>query len=101
MAAAEWCKAASRGKAKWEYVFIPQNVMEGLTGNQFADLVRSCAPALQNLLSEIGKEPELPLFAQKADGDSDAFFGAAILAKLGPRAKTIIAPVTRSMSATP
>jgi len=87
MAAAEWCKTASRGKAKWEYLFIPQNVMEGLTGNQFADLVRSCAPALQNLVSEIGKEPELPLFAQKADGDSDAFFGATILAKLGPRAK--------------
>lgn len=87
MAAVEWCKAASRSKARWEYVFIPQNVMEGLTSNQFADLVRSCAPALQNLLSEMGKEPELPLFAHKADGDADDFFGKDTLAKLGPRAK--------------
>ena len=87
IAASEWCKTASRSKPKWEYVFIPQNVMEGLTGNQFADLVRACAPALQNLRSEIGSEPELPLFAQRPEGDAEAFFGAATLAKLGARAK--------------
>ena len=31
-AAVEWCKAASKGGVKWQYVFTPQNVMEGLTG---------------------------------------------------------------------
>jgi type III restriction enzyme len=86
MAAIEWCKSASRPKLKWEYVFIPQNVMEGLTSNKFADLVRSCAPARQNLLSEMGKEPELPLFARKAEGDAEMFFGND-LARLSPRAK--------------
>src|SRR5262249_11128920 len=50
-------------------------------------LVRACAPALQNLLSEVGAEPELPLFAQKADGDAEEFFGKDVLAKLAPRAK--------------
>lgn len=87
MAAVAWCKAASRLKADWDYVFIPQNVMEGLTSNLFADLVRACAPALQNLLSEIGQEPELPLFSRKADGDAEAFFGKDILSKLAPRAR--------------
>lgn len=87
MAAVEWCKTASRTKTRWEYVFIPQNVMEGLTGNQFADLGRACAPALQNLLSEIGQQPELPLFAARHEGDAEAFFSAAVLNKLGPRAR--------------
>jgi type III restriction enzyme len=75
MAAVEWCKAASRSKPRWEYVFIPQNVMEGLTSNRFVDLVRACAPALQNLVSETGKEPELPLFSGKAEGDAGACDG--------------------------
>lgn len=87
VAAIEWCKAASRAKDKWDYVFIPQNVMEGLTSNQFGDLVRSCAPARQNLLSEMGSEPELPLFTRNAQGDAEAFFGSDTLAKLGTRAK--------------
>jgi type III restriction enzyme len=86
-AAVEWCKTASRSKVKWEYVFIPQNVMEGLTGNKFSDLARACAPALQNLLSETTKQPELPLFAQKNENDADAFFGVGTLEKLGPRAR--------------
>lgn len=87
MAAVAWCKAASRSKTDWDYLFIPQNIMEGLTSNLFADLVRACAPALQNLLSETGREPELPLFAGKADGDVETFFGKDALAKLTPRAK--------------
>jgi type III restriction enzyme len=87
MAAVSWCKAASRSKTDWEYVFIPQNVMEGLTSNQFADLVRACAPALQNVLSEAGQEPQLPLFAKKVDGDADEFYGKEVLTKLSPRAK--------------
>lgn len=87
MAAVAWCKAASRSKTDWQYVFIPQNVMEGLTSNLFADLVRSCAPALQNLVSEVGLEPELPLFARKEDGDAETFFGKEVLGKLPPRAR--------------
>ncbi|MCS3765552.1 DEAD/DEAH box helicase family protein [Bradyrhizobium centrosematis] len=87
MAAIEWCKTASRSKTKWEYVFIPQNVMEGLATDKFADLVRACAPALQNLLSETSREPELPLFGPREGHDAENFFGAATLAKLGPRAK--------------
>lgn len=35
-AAVEWCKAASKSGAKWQYVFTPQNVMERLCSNTFA-----------------------------------------------------------------
>ena len=68
-AAMEWCKTASKTGIKWQYVFTPQNVMEGVTGNRLDDLVRACAPALQNLLSETTKAPELPLFTARPEGE--------------------------------
>lgn len=86
-AAIEWCKAASKGSAKWSYVFTPQNVMERLTGNRFADLARACAPALQNLISETTAQPELPLFGPKADNDAENFYGKEIFDPLPKRAK--------------
>lgn len=88
IAATEWCKTASRGKISWEYVFIPQNVMEGLRSNQFGELVRACAPALQNLLSENTKQPELPLFGDERAGESSAaFYGEKVVALLTARAR--------------
>jgi type III restriction enzyme len=86
-AAIEWCKAASKGPVKWQYVFTPQNVMERLTGNKFADLARACAPALQNLLSESTAQPELPLFGPRPDNDAEDFFGKGVFDSLPIRAK--------------
>jgi type III restriction enzyme len=86
-AAIEWCKAASKGPVKWQYVFTPQNVMERLTGNKFADLARACAPALQNLLSESTAQPELPLFGPRPDNDAEEFFGKDVFDSLPIRAK--------------
>jgi type III restriction enzyme len=86
-AAIEWCKAASKGGVKWNYVFTPQNVMERLTGNRFADLARACVPALQNLLSETTTQPELPLFGPKPDNDSEEFYGKEVFDSLPLRAK--------------
>lgn len=86
-AAVEWCKTASKGGTKWEYVFTPQDVMRGLTGNRFGDLTRACAPALQNLLSETTLAPELPLFGGRAESDVEAFFSKEIIEKLPLRAK--------------
>jgi type III restriction enzyme len=84
-AAIEWCKSASRPNATWHYVFIPQAVMEGLKSYRFADLVRACAPALQNLLSETSKAPELPLFGEGAKEKAEQFYTPATLAKLSQR----------------
>lgn len=84
-AAVEWCKTASKSGTAWQYVFVPQAIMEGLTGNRFGDLIRACAPALQNLLSETTKQPELPLFGEDSKEKAEAFYTAATLAKLSPR----------------
>lgn len=86
-AAIEWCKTASKGGVEWQYVFTPQNVMEGLTGNKFEDLARACAPALQNLLSETTASPELPLFATRSENDAEEFFTKSVFEKLPIRAK--------------
>jgi len=86
-AAIEWCKTASKGGVTWQYVFTPQNVMQGLTGNRLADLMRACAPALQNLLSEITGAPELPLFAGRRESDAEEFFSREVFEKLPARGK--------------
>ena len=86
-AAIEWCKTASKGGVTWQHVFTPQNVMEGLTGNRFADLMRACVPALQNLLSEIAGPPELPFFADRRESDAEEFFSREVFEKLPARGK--------------
>jgi type III restriction enzyme len=84
-AAVEWCKTASRTGTRWHYIFVAQAIMEGLTSSRLADLVRACAPALQNLLSETTGAPELPLFGEQAREKAQAFYSEATLAKLNPR----------------
>lgn len=86
-AAVEWCKTASKGEIKWQYVFTPQNVMEGLTGNRFDDLARACIPALQNLLSETTQAPELPLFTARPEGDAESFYSKETFEKLPARGR--------------
>ncbi len=86
-AAVEWCKAASKSGTRWQYVFTPQTVMEGVTGNRFDDLARACAPALQNLLSETTREPELSLFGARPDGEAEDFFGHETFERLPERAR--------------
>ncbi len=86
-AAIEWCKTASRSGVKWQYIYLPQNVMEGVTHNQFTDLARACGPALHNLLSESTKQPELPLYDKSGDSDAVNFFTEQLLDNLPRRAK--------------
>lgn len=74
-AAVAWCSAASGGDgrsgtgiARWEYVYVPQGAFQRIAGSSFAELVRSCAPALSELLQEPSVR-ELPLFALSSDAD--------------------------------
>lgn len=86
-AAVEWCKAASKGKEKWEYVFTPENIMQSATSNKFAELARACVPALKNLLSETTAQPELPLFGDTNKDEAAKFYPDGVLDKLGVRGK--------------
>jgi type III restriction enzyme len=51
-AAVEWCKAASKKTATWEYVFVPESVFEDVRGDSMADLARACAPSLAALVRQ-------------------------------------------------
>ena len=65
-AAKAWCEAASTPQCKWEYVYVSQGVFERLTGDTIAELARTCAPALVNLLQEHEDRQQFPLFAVAA-----------------------------------
>ncbi|MFC1762696.1 DEAD/DEAH box helicase family protein [Planctomycetota bacterium] len=62
-AAIEWCKSASRKKCKWEYVYVSQEVFEGLSDDSIEALARTCAPTLQRLLTSEEEKVQMPLFA--------------------------------------
>lgn len=61
-AAVEWCKAASRQKGKWSYLFVPQEVFEQARGNSMEAMARACAPALTEVLRQASARahPTLP-----------------------------------------
>ena len=48
----EWCKAASTGKAKWKYIYVPQEVFDRFQGNSIDDLGSACAPSLTDITRE-------------------------------------------------
>ena len=62
-AAIAWCEAATKAGAKWSYLYVPQEVFGRATATTLRELARVCAPALQELLSAIAEQPDLPLFA--------------------------------------
>jgi len=61
-AADEWCKSASKEKATWDYLYIPQALFQSYTGTTLAALARAATPSLQELLSEIpdGQQLRVP-----------------------------------------
>lgn len=82
-AAVAWCKAASTGKAKWNYLYVPQETFEMFSGDRMELLARTCEPALQDLLEEAAEPQMLLPFGEAKPGDeriveflSDADFGA-------------------------
>ena len=87
-AAIEWCKAASKSvDSNWRYIFIPQNVMENLTGNRFDTLARTSAPALKNLQNEPTRAPDLPFFDSRPESDVEEFYSKEIFENLPSRGK--------------
>jgi type III restriction enzyme len=90
--AAEWCKAASTKKVKWEYLYVPQAIFEGFTGNSVGELARVCAPALKTLLKE-AESAQLALPLQPRDEEEAVrqlheFIPKAEIARLPLRART-------------
>lgn len=51
-AAHAWCKAASKGKVKWRYLYVPEDVFGAFGEESVEMLVRVCEPALKDLIEE-------------------------------------------------
>ncbi len=61
-AAAEWCKAASTSKVKWEYLYVSEDIFKQFAGDSVVELLRTCRPTLKKLLEEAGSaQMALPL----------------------------------------
>jgi type III restriction enzyme len=83
-AAVAWCKAASKGKIKWSYLYVPQQTFEAFGDNRLEVLARSCEPALQDLIDEAA-EPQLTLaFGEVRAGETEEFISKADFAALPP-----------------
>lgn len=104
-AAVSWCAAASatgggnggsEAGARWDYVYVPQDVFQGIGGASFAELVRTCAPSLASLLKEPNVR-DLPLFAtvdafggDESRPDIESFAAEAELAYLPARYRSAV-----------
>jgi type III restriction enzyme len=83
-AAVAWCKAASKGKTKWAYIYVPQQTFEAFGDNRLAALASACEPALRDLLDEAA-EPQLTLaFGEVRADETEAFITKADFAALPP-----------------
>jgi type III restriction enzyme len=83
-AAVAWCKAASKGKIKWSYLYVPQQTFEAFGDNQLEVLARSCEPALQDLIDEAA-EPQLTLaFGEVRASETEEFISKLDFAALPP-----------------
>lgn len=83
-AAVAWCKAAGNKPVKWDYLYVPQETFEAFSDNRLGVLLRSCEPALQDLLDE-AVEPQLTLAFGEVRGDeTEAFISKADFAALPP-----------------
>ncbi len=83
-AAVAWCKAASNEQVQWDYLYAPQETFEAFSDDRLDALMRSCRPALQDLLDE-AVEPQLTLaFGEVRSDETEAFISKADFAALPP-----------------
>jgi type III restriction enzyme len=81
-AAVAWCKAASKGKIKWSFLYVPQQTFEAFGDNRLDVLARSCEPALQDLIDEAA-EPQLTFgFGEVREDETEAFISKSDFAAL-------------------
>lgn len=89
-AAVAWCKAATNKLLKWDYLYVPQETFESFGDNRLDVLMRTCEPALQDLLDEAA-EPQLTLaFGEAREDETEAFISKADFAALPPAHQKLV-----------
>lgn len=82
-AAVAWCKAGSKGKAKWRYLYVPYHLFQQSAPAIMEELLRACEPALKGLLDEAKSgQMALPLAEATAQSEADLLF-ADVLRRAG------------------
>jgi type III restriction enzyme len=83
-AAVAWCKAASKGKTKWTFLYVPQQTFEVFSDNRLDVLMRSCEPALQDLIAEAAESQLTLVFGEVREDETETFISKADFAALPP-----------------
>jgi type III restriction enzyme len=74
-AAVEWCKAASKSKMKWQYLYVPYHLFQQSAASTIEELARACEPSVKSLIheAETGQQ-ELPLLEATIQKEVDDLF---------------------------
>jgi type III restriction enzyme len=81
--AVEWCKAASKGKVRWRYLYVPYYLFQQSAPATVEELRRACEPSLKALLEEATtRQLQLPLEEATAQKEAEDKF-ANVLKKAG------------------
>lgn len=74
-AAVEWCKAATKGKVRWQYLYVPYHLFQQSSAGTIEELARTCEPSLKILVQEAETgQQELPLMEAAAKKEADDLF---------------------------
>ena len=74
-AAVEWCKATSKGKVRWQYLYVPYHLFQQSSAGTIEELSRTCEPSLKALIQEAETgQQELPLMEATAQKEADDLF---------------------------
>ena len=74
-AAEEWCKVASKGKTRWQYVHVPYLLFQQSAPSSVAELARACEPSLKALIDEAETgQQQLPLLEATAEKEAQDLF---------------------------
>jgi type III restriction enzyme len=75
MAANEWCKAASKGKTTWQYLYVPYQLFQDSAAASIEELMRACIPSLKGLIDEAKTgQMSLPLAEATAEAQAEELF---------------------------
>ena len=66
-AAVRWCESASGPRGHWQYVYVPEELLESNFGPDVEAFVRACEPALKSVLGEADTGQQLLPFEVPAE----------------------------------
>jgi type III restriction enzyme len=74
-AAVGWCRAATKEKVRWQYLYVPYHLFQQSSAGTIEELARTCEPSLKALIQEAETgQQELPLMEATAKKEADDLF---------------------------